>query len=75
MLEPELRRRGCGNGLMDAMLAFCREKGHARVFLLAITAQAAARHIYERRGFHRVWSREKPEWGAGIVEERWELEL
>ena len=46
-----------------------------RVFLLTITAQVVARHVYETHGFHRVWSRDKSEWGEGVIEERWDLEL
>lgn len=75
MLEPEMRRRGYGNRLMDMALQFCRDRGYKRVFLLTITAQVVARHIYETHGFHRVSSQDKSEWGDGVVEERWELEL
>lgn len=75
MLEPEMRRRGYGNRLIELALDFCREKGYKRVFLLTITAQVIARHVYETHGFYKVWSRDKYEWGDGVVEERWELEL
>ncbi len=75
MLEPEMRKRGYGNRLMDLALDFCREKGYKKVFLLTITAQVVARHIYETHGFRRVWSRNKSEWGEGVIEEQWDLEL
>lgn len=75
MLEPEMRRRGYGNLLMDRALGFCREKGYQKVFLLTITAQVIARHIYETHGFCKVWERDKSEWGEGVVEEQWELDL
>ena len=75
MLEPEMRKRGYGNRLMELALDFCREKGYRKVFLLTITAQVVARHIYETHGFYRVWSRDKSEWGEGVVEERWDLDL
>lgn len=75
MLEPEMRRRGYGNRLIELALDFCQEKGYRKVFLLTITAQVVARHIYEQHGFHRVWGRDKAEWGEGVVEERWDLEL
>lgn len=75
MLEPEMRRRGYGNRLMDLALAFCRSKGYKTVFLLTITAQVIARHVYETHGFHKISSNDKPEWGAGVVEECWELIL
>ena len=75
MLEPEMRQRGYGNRLMDMALAFCREKGYQKVFLLTITAQVVARHVYETHGFQKICSCDKSEWGDGVVEERWELEL
>lgn len=75
MLEPEMRQRGYGNRLMDMALDFCSEKGYEKVFLLTITAQVIARHIYETHGFHKVSSTDKSEWGEGVVEECWELHL
>ena len=75
MLEPEMRRRGYGNRLMDLALAFCRSKGYKTVFLLTITAQVIARHVYETHGFHKISSSDKSEWGEGVVEEYWELTL
>lgn len=75
MLEPEMRRRGYGNLLMNKALDFCHDKGYKKVFLLTITAQVIARHIYETHGFYKVWGRDKSEWGEGVVEEQWELDL
>ena len=53
----------------------CREKGYKRIFLLTITAQVVARHVYETHGFYKTGSFDKSEWGDGVVEERWELKL
>lgn len=75
MLEPEMRQRGYGNRLMDMALTFCRDKGYKKVFLLTITAQVIARHVYETHGFRKTFSQDKSEWGDGVVEERWDLEL
>ncbi|MBO5056074.1 MAG: MarR family transcriptional regulator [Lachnospiraceae bacterium] len=75
MLEPEMRRRGYGNHLIELALDFCREKSYRKVFLLTITAQVVARHVYETHGFYKVSSQDKPEWGEGVVEERWEKEI
>ncbi len=75
MLEPEMRQRGYGNRLMDMALGFCRNKGYKKVFLLTITAQVIARHVYETHGFHKVSSNDKSEWGDGVIEECWELTL
>lgn len=75
MLEPEMRQRGYGNRLIDMALDFCKEKGYEKIFLLTITAQVIARHVYETHGFHKVASYDKSEWGDGVIEERWELDL
>ena len=75
MLEPEMRRRGYGNRLMDMALDFCKSKNYKKVFLLTITAQVIARHVYETHGFHKVSDTDKSEWGEGVVEEYWELNL
>ena len=75
MLEPEMRRRGYGNRLMDMALDFCRSRNYKAVFLLTITAQVIARHVYETHGFHRVSATDKSEWGEGVIEEYWELSL
>lgn len=75
MLEPEMRQRGYGNRLMDMALQFCRDKGYKKVFLLTITAQVIARHVYETHGFYKVSSNDKSEWGDGVVEERWDVDL
>ena len=72
MLEPEMRQRGYGNRLMDMALQFCRDRGYKKVFLLTITAQVVARHVYLSHGFYRVSSQDKSEWGDGVVEERWD---
>ena len=75
MLEPEMRQRGYGNRLMDMALEFCREKGYEKVFLLTITAQVIARHVYETHGFYKTGSFDKSDWGDGVIEERWDLDL
>ena len=75
MLEPEMRQRGYGNKLMDMALDFCRSKGYKTVFLLTITAQVIARHVYETHGFYKVSDNDKSECGEGVIEERWELTL
>lgn len=75
MLEPEMRHRGYGNRLMDMALSFCRDRGYKKVFLLTITAQVIARHVYETHGFYKVAAYDKSEWGDGVVEELWELLL
>lgn len=52
-----------------------KTKGYEKVFLLIITAQVIARHVYETHGFYDVASYDKSEWGNDIVEEKWEMLL
>ena len=75
MLEPEMRWRGYGNRLMDMALDFCRSRNYKTVFLLTITAQVIARHVYETHGFCKVSSTDRFEWGEGVIEEYWKLDL
>lgn len=75
MIEPEMRQRGYGNKLFEMMLDFCKEKGYKKIFLVTITVQTIARHIYESHGFHSTWTEDCFDWGEGIVQECWELEL
>ncbi len=46
--EPEYRRRGIARQLMQAMIAWCRQEGFARVTL---HASDHGRHLYESLGF------------------------
>ena len=46
--EPEHRRRGLAQRLMEAMIAWSRREGYASLFL---HASDAARPLYEARGF------------------------
>lgn len=75
MVEPELRGRGYGTKLIAMALDFCREKGYSHVFLTTISAQTIAQHLFEKHGFYKTKSYDKSEWGKGIVEERWDLDL
>jgi GNAT superfamily N-acetyltransferase len=46
--EPAFRRRGLARGVMDAILAWCRQAGFCSV---ALHASAQGRPIYEAMGF------------------------
>jgi GNAT superfamily N-acetyltransferase len=46
--EPEYRRRGIARQIMDAMIAWCKQEGFARVTL---HASNQGRHLYESLGF------------------------
>lgn len=74
-LEPEMRGLGAGRKLLDMALKFCREHYYKKVFLWTVSAQTAARRLYQSRGFEITATHETDDWGAPVLEERWDLEL
>lgn len=53
--DPAFRRRGVGEGLMNAMAALARERGHTRWMLNVKPDNLAARALYERCGLRAVF--------------------
>jgi ribosomal-protein-alanine N-acetyltransferase len=53
------RRRGIGGALIDRALAEARSRGAATVYLEVRESNAAARRLYERRGFVVVGRRKR----------------
>jgi GNAT superfamily N-acetyltransferase len=51
IVDPAYQGRGLGRRLMEAAMAFCREKGFRRVYLTTFEGLTAARHLYEKHGF------------------------
>jgi GNAT superfamily N-acetyltransferase len=50
-LDPAARRRGAGRALLEAAIAWFRERNIARVMLWTSTANAPARQLFEQAGF------------------------
>jgi ribosomal-protein-alanine N-acetyltransferase len=50
-VEPDRRRAGLGGTLLDRAMAVLREAGAREVFLEVRVSNAAARRLYESRGF------------------------
>ena len=74
-IEKELRGNGAGRKLIDLAIGFCRDAGYERVFLWTFSTLDAARHLYAGRGFRITDTQVNDEWGAPVLEEKWELEL
>jgi len=49
-VDPEFRRQGVGKALVNALLADCRERGFAEVFVLTDPTNAAAVALYRSTG-------------------------
>jgi GNAT superfamily N-acetyltransferase len=60
-LDAALRGRGLGRALGEAVLAWCRRHGIARLVLWSDTRFDRAHALYERMGFTRTGERTLPE--------------
>jgi GNAT superfamily N-acetyltransferase len=75
LLAPEARGTGLGRRLLEAALAYCRERGMGSVFLWSFSELAAALRLYERAGFTITETRTTHLWGAERTEVRMDLRL
>lgn len=76
LLHPSLRGRGLGRRLMELLIAFARETGYTRIFLLTDEDHtAAATHLYLAYGFRLSETRSIARWGMSTAEQRYDLEL
>lgn len=57
-VDPTARCRGVGRALVDAILAWARERGFRDVVLWVTEGNAAAMALYERAGFTRTGRRD-----------------
>jgi GNAT superfamily N-acetyltransferase len=73
LVEPDMRRKGIGNLLVQTAVDFCKEKGYSHTILWTLSFLKTARHIYERFGFYSTITKESHIWGKDLVEECWEL--
>ena len=75
LLDPRIRGRGIGAGLVAAAVDFSRASGYEKVILWTEGSLTAATALYRKAGF--VLTGQKPGfiWGAERVEERYELGL
>ena len=75
LLAPEVRGTGAGRRLLEAALAYCRERRMPRVFLWSFSDLAAALALYERAGFKVTETRTAQVWGTERTEVRMDLSL
>ena len=72
LVEPSARGLSIADALIDASIAFA---GYRRITLWTHSLLAAARRLYERRGFTLTESRPHNSWDVEVVGETWDLEL
>jgi len=75
LLEPAARGEGLGRRLVDACIAFAREKGYREIVLWTHEVLTAARGIYAAAGFELVDSYVHDDFGKPEVSETWRLVL
>ncbi|MGH6624839.1 MAG: GNAT family N-acetyltransferase, partial [Burkholderiaceae bacterium] len=66
------RGSGAGNALLSNAVKFCGDQGYGRVHLWTFRGLDAARHLYEKHGFHLTVERAGRQWGAEVFEQRFE---
>jgi GNAT superfamily N-acetyltransferase len=73
ILSDAMRGKGLGNRLMEAAMAFCRQKAYGRVYLWTFSGLDPARHLYEKFGFRLDQQHEGTQWGTTVVEQKFIL--
>ncbi len=74
-VEPQARGLGIGAALVDACIAFARDKGYSTLTLWTNDVLVAARRIYESRGFRLTAKESHHSFGKDLVGQYWELGL
>ena len=57
VVAPEVRRKGCGQRLLDALLVHAANTNSDSIFLEVRESNAAARALYHRAGFRQTGQR------------------
>jgi GNAT superfamily N-acetyltransferase len=71
--SDKVRGTGIGTRLLASAVEFCRARQYERVYLDTFEGLVAARHLYEKFGFRLVHQHSGTQWGAEVVEQRFEL--
>lgn len=66
------RGAGMGNQLLSAALQFCASQSYRKVFLWTFDELPAARHLYEKHGFHLARTQRGAQWGREVNEQLYE---
>jgi DNA-binding MarR family transcriptional regulator/GNAT superfamily N-acetyltransferase len=75
-VEPAARGEGIGARLMDECIRFARHARYRKITLWTQSELAAARHLYQKKGFELVGERRHRSFSRdALVAETWELRL
>jgi DNA-binding MarR family transcriptional regulator/N-acetylglutamate synthase-like GNAT family acetyltransferase len=75
LVEPSARGLGIGRRLIDECARFARQAGYEKITLWTQSELLAARHLYQKAGFHLTRKKRHHSFGKRLVAETWELKL
>jgi GNAT superfamily N-acetyltransferase len=75
LVVPGARGSGLGRRLLRRAVAFCKARHYRSVILWTVSSLTAAAHLYQAAGFRKVEEKPGRMWGAGVVEEKYELTM